>query len=203
MAVSLKIRWIFSGKTGLIEHMDVNHSGGHIDMIREFLHRADVMPRLKQRRGKGVSQGMAADLPGNCSSPGRLLDGWPERYFLAAMPVCSAISRAHEKTIDRNHIQPAPFPRSQSHPFHKPHPTSLYDSGQLVHYPGHHGKQHLGLDQGKIGRTLDFRRKKGNCDGWGRVFSSWFGSALDNDLFIFMWRQIIIIIYFINARNAR
>ncbi|OGP76140.1 MAG: hypothetical protein A2V86_02280 [Deltaproteobacteria bacterium RBG_16_49_23] len=42
--------------------MRVNHGGDDIGMPQQFLHRSDVITRLKKVCGKGVAKGMAANL---------------------------------------------------------------------------------------------------------------------------------------------
>jgi len=38
-----------------LEHMRIDHRGGHIRMAEQVLHGADVVPRLQQVRGKAVA----------------------------------------------------------------------------------------------------------------------------------------------------
>ena len=41
-----------------VHDMGVDHRRGHIAVAEQFLHRADVVARLQQVRGKGVAQNM-------------------------------------------------------------------------------------------------------------------------------------------------
>jgi len=45
-----------------VQNMRVDHGGGDIRMSQEFLHRAYIVMGLQQMRGKGMPEGMAADL---------------------------------------------------------------------------------------------------------------------------------------------
>jgi len=45
-----------------VQNMGVDHGGGDIRMSQELLHRAYIVMGLQQMRGKGMPEGMAADL---------------------------------------------------------------------------------------------------------------------------------------------
>jgi len=47
---------------GLIQHVGVDHGRDDIGVSQQFLHCSDVIPCLKEVRGKGVAQSMAANL---------------------------------------------------------------------------------------------------------------------------------------------
>ena len=47
---------------GSVEHVRVDHSGGHVGVPQKFLHRADIMVRLQQVRSEAMAERMAAHL---------------------------------------------------------------------------------------------------------------------------------------------
>jgi hypothetical protein len=58
---SQHIKWAFYAHTALLNHMGVNHCGGHILVPEQLLHRPDVVPGLEQVGGKAVPQSVRAD----------------------------------------------------------------------------------------------------------------------------------------------
>jgi len=77
-----------------VQNMRVDHGGGDIRMSQEFLHRAYIVMGLQQMRGKGMPEGMAADL---LAYPG------PQSPFsLFYLPVLHAGSLSHigQKAFD-------------------------------------------------------------------------------------------------------
>jgi len=59
---SSSIRRALYRDSGPVQNMGVDHGRGDIRMSQELLHRPDVIVCFKQMRGKGVPEGMAADL---------------------------------------------------------------------------------------------------------------------------------------------
>jgi len=60
------LRWLQSTQRAqnaaptFVQHMGVDHGGAHIGMAQQLLHRANVVARLQQMRGKRMAQMHAA-----------------------------------------------------------------------------------------------------------------------------------------------
>jgi len=52
------IRWTAHAATAELQHMRVDHRGGHVFVPEQLLHRTDVVARLQQVRREGVPQGV-------------------------------------------------------------------------------------------------------------------------------------------------
>ena len=59
----------------LVEYMGVNHGRAHIGMAQQLLHRANVITRLQQMRGKRMAQHMGRDGLIDIGQPSRLPHG--------------------------------------------------------------------------------------------------------------------------------
>ena len=101
-------------RPGCDNYMGVNHGGADIGMPQQLLHRANVVTRLQQMRGKRVAQHMGANRLGNPSTACRIAHSALHRGGQHMVPALEQLSgtciwarvlRAHRR---RKHPLPGP-----------------------------------------------------------------------------------------------
>lgn len=91
-----------------VQHMGVDHRGGHIGVAEQFLHGADVVAAFEQVGGEGVAQRVHRNMAGDAGSLHRIAQRPLQALFVQVMPP------AHARTgIDRERRRwPHPEPWS-------------------------------------------------------------------------------------------
>src|ERR1035437_446062 len=78
---SQSVKRTFDRYPGFVEHMRVDHGGGHVGVPQQFLHGTDLMPRRQQMRGEGMPQHMGCHTLGQT----RLLRGPAHGCLVSAL----------------------------------------------------------------------------------------------------------------------
>ena len=140
--MSLKIRWTFNWRhLRPVKNMGVDHRRGYISMTQKFLQSANIVTRLEQMGGEGMTQTMVVDLlekylpplppfsPSAATTPhgyddvwlhlflGQLRDHWREKHIASPTQSVHLDIFLPMHLADKRPLPPAPdLPRvSASH----------------------------------------------------------------------------------------
>jgi len=102
-------QWASHSAAADLEHMGVDHGGGHIGVAQQFLHRSDVTAALKQMRGEAVPKRVWRCRLGDTSYLHGSLECALESLVVKVMAAHHAASRV--RRVHGLREQPEPGPR--------------------------------------------------------------------------------------------
>ena len=93
-----------------VQHVGVDHGGGHVAVPKELLDRTNVVAILQQVGGEGVAEGMAGGVLGKAGPSDGVLDGALEYGFVEMVAPPLAGDAIHVDPRGGERPLPPPFP---------------------------------------------------------------------------------------------